>query len=457
MTTILRSGSNAVPTPRRGAAVRLQPSDIHSVLANELPIAVNRSPSLSAEERGRVLRSGLWINLFAATTLGFAFGLALWVWVTGRWETLAVTLSIAVSLTFGTFIIVATSARWLVRWFPSTSPVCLAAVVRGLIAYAMSLPVVGALPSLLGPGVMPRSIAQTYPYLGGVVILIAVTSLGLYSRLQAEVAERKKAAMDLEAALDELGSTREQLIRSSKLAAIGELVSGVAHEINNPLAGISGHTQLLLRRDLDATVKESLELIYGETQRVTRIVQNLLSFAREQPPEDLPLSVNETVTRTLEMRSYELRLDNIELVTDLDPANPAVFGDLQQLQQVFLNIVNNAQQAMATAHGRGRLEVKSRRAKGNVRVTFTDDGPGMPADVIDRVFDPFFTTKEVGKGTGLGLSICYGIVKEHGGTISVESPHGKGSTFTVELPLAKVAPPGGSWEKRDQASDGEPR
>ena len=161
MTAVLRGGSNAVPRPRRGAAVLLRPSDISSVLAKELAIAVNRSPSLSAEERGRVLRSGLWINLFAATTLGFAFGLALWVWVTGRWETLAVTLSIAVSLTFGTFIIVATSARWLVRWFPSTSSVCLTAVVRGLIAYAMSLPVVAAVPSLLGPGGMTGSIALT--------------------------------------------------------------------------------------------------------------------------------------------------------------------------------------------------------------------------------------------------------------------------------------------------------
>ena len=404
---------------------------------------MNRSPSLSAEERRRVLRSGLWINLFAAATLGFAFGLALWVWVTGRWETLAVTLGVAVSITLVTFIIVAASARWLVRWFPSISPVRLATVVRGLIAYVTSLPVVWALPSLLGTSVMPRSIVQTYPYLGGVVVLIAVTSLGLYSRLQAEVTERKKAVMDLEAALDELGSTRGQLIQSSKLAAIGELVFGVAHEINNPLAGISGHTQLLLRRDLDATVKEGLELIYGETQRMARIVQNLLSFAREQPAQELPLYINEAVTRTLEMRSYDLGLDNIELVTDLDPGNPAVFGDVQQLQQVFLNIVNNAQQAMVAAHGRGRLEVKSRRAKGNVRVTFTDDGPGIPASAVDRVFDPFFSTKEVGKGTGLGLSICFGIVKAHGGSISLESPHGKGSTFTVELPLAKVVPPGG--------------
>ena len=401
---------------------------------------MNGSPSLSAEERRHVLRSGLWINLFAAATLRFAFGLALWVWVTGRWETLVVTLGVAVSLTLVTFIIVAASARWLVTRFPSISPVRLANGARGLIAYAMSVLVVWALPSLFGPGVMPQSIAQTYPYLGGVVILIAVTSLGLYSRLQAEVTDRKKAVMELEAALDELRSTREQLIRSGKLAAMGELVSGVAHEINNPLTSILGHTQLLLRRDLDLTVKESLDLVYGETQRVARIVQNLLSFAREQPPQDLPLSINETVTRTLEMRSYDLGADNVELVTILDPGKPAVFGDLQQLMQVFLNIVSNAQQAMVAAHGRGRLEVKSSRAGGNVRVTFTDDGPGIPTDVIDRVFDPFFTTKGVGKGTGLGLSICYGIVKEHGGSISVESTPGKGSTFIVELPLAEVTP-----------------
>jgi len=262
----------------------------------------------------------------------------------------------------------------------------------------------------------------------------------LEERIHKRTEELQRSNRDVEIALHKVQTTHEQLIQSAKLAAIGELVSGVAHEINNPLAGISGHTQLLLRRDFDGPVKESLEHIYGESRRVTRIVQNLLSFARQQPPQNLSLSINETVTRTLEMRSYDLGVDSIELVTDLDRGNPAVFGDPQQLQQVFLNIVNNAQQAMVAAHGRGRLEVKSRRVNDNVRITFTDDGPGIPASTIDRVFDPFFTTKEAGKGTGLGLSICYGIVKEHGGNISVESPGSSGSIFTVEVPLAEEAP-----------------
>ena len=399
---------------------------------------MNRSPSLSAEERRRVLRGGLWINLFAATTLGFAFGLALWVWVTGRWETLAVTLGVAVSLSLATFIIVATSARWLVRWFPSTSPVRLANGTRGLIAYVMSLPVVWALPSLLGPGVMPRSIVQTYPYLGGVVILIAVTSLGLYSRLQAEVTERKKAVMDLEAALVELESTREQLIQSGKLAAIGELVAGVAHEINNPLAAILGYTKLLLRGDVGGKDRGRLERVLAETERVARIVQNLLSFARQQAPEWKSFCVNEALARVMELRGYDLKANNIELTMDLNPGSQLVLGDLQQLEQVFLNIVNNAQRAMTTAHQRGRLEVKTRRLKNSVSITFADDGPGIPADMVPRVFDPFFTTAQPGEGTGLGLSICYGIVQAHGGRIGVKRPRRGGCAVVVELPLAEA-------------------
>ena len=173
---------------------------------------MNRSPSLSTDERRRALRDGVWINLFAAAVLGFVFGLALCVWVTGRWETLAVAVGGAVSLALGTFAIVASSARWLVSRSPTASPALLAYGARGLIAYALSVPVVWALPALLGDDVMPWSIVQTYPYLGGVVILITATSLGLYSRLQVEVTAHRKAAMDLEATLSELSAAWQRLM-----------------------------------------------------------------------------------------------------------------------------------------------------------------------------------------------------------------------------------------------------
>ena len=177
-------------------------------------MAMDRPPNLSAEERRRALRSGLRISLFASAALGFGFGLALWVWVTGRWETLAVALGGAVSMALATFAIVAASARWLVRWFPTTSPPLLANGARGLVAYVMSVPVAWALPSVLGDDVMPRLVAQTYPYVGGVVILITVTSIGLYSRLQVEVTAHRKAAMEFEITLDKLRSVWHRLRRS---------------------------------------------------------------------------------------------------------------------------------------------------------------------------------------------------------------------------------------------------
>ena len=257
------------------------------------------------------------------------------------------------------------------------------------------------------------------------------------ARLQ-ELAQQRDR--DRTQALEQLQLTQQQLVQSGKLAAIGELVAGVAHEINNPLTGILGNTQLLLLRELDAKTQKGLEVIQNETLRVARIVQNLLSFARQRKPDRGIVLVNDLVERTLELRNYDLKVNNIEVLLDFDPASPAVWGDLQQLEQVFLNIVNNAQQAMAAAHGEGRLAVTTHRVEDRVLVTFTDDGPGISAKIIERVFDPFFTTKEIGEGTGLGLSICYGIVAEHGGRLWVNSSHGKGSTFTVELPLTEVSP-----------------
>ncbi len=234
---------------------------------------------------------------------------------------------------------------------------------------------------------------------------------------------------------------RDQLLQSEKMSAVGQLVSGVAHELNNPLAGVMGYTQLIMTRPLDAKLRSDLERVFGEAQRAAKIVQNLLTFARKHKPERRFLGLNGIVEKTLEMRAYELRVSNIEVETDLDPDLPRTLLDFHQMQQVILNIVTNAEQAMLEAHGRGRLAIGSRAPADRIVLRIEDDGPGIPPENRQKVFDPFFTTKPVGKGTGLGLSICDGIVKEHGGTLRVESAPGGGTAFIVELPILKADEP----------------
>lgn len=231
---------------------------------------------------------------------------------------------------------------------------------------------------------------------------------------------------------------RQQLIQSEKLSAIGELISGIAHELNNPLTGVMGYSQLLqLRKDLDERARESLLKINNLALRCQKIVQNLLSFARKQKPERILSSVNDMLERTVELRNYELSVNNIEIIRDLDRNLPKTIADAHQLQQVFLNVITNAEHAMLQAHGRGRLTIRSRGDAQNNRiiVEITDDGPGIPEAHLSKIFDPFFTTKEVGKGTGLGLSLSYGIIKEHDGNIYAHSRPGEGATFVIELPV----------------------
>ncbi len=242
---------------------------------------------------------------------------------------------------------------------------------------------------------------------------------------------------DLQATLDNLKSSQEQLLQSSKLAAIGELVSGVAHELNNPLAAISMATEMLEMMVDDEEEKECVEVISAHIKRAIAIVGNLLSFARKHEPHRNCISINEAILSTIELRTYELNLDSVVIATDLCTDIPGTNADYNQLQQVFLNLISNAEQAMKEAHGRGNILIKSMTAGDMIRVTFTDDGPGVPVHIKDRLFEPFFTTKEVGKGTGLGLSICYGIIEDHGGRIYVESGKGDGTTFVIELPIVR--------------------
>jgi len=228
---------------------------------------------------------------------------------------------------------------------------------------------------------------------------------------------------------------REQLLQSEKMSAVGQLVSGVAHELNNPLAGVMGYTQLMMSRPIDPKLRNDLERVFNEAQRAAKIVQNLLTFARKHKPEKRYLGLNGIIEKTLELRAYEMKVSNIVVETAFDPVLPRTLLDFHQMQQVILNIVTNAEQAMLEAHGRGRLAITTRGRGDHVEVRFQDDGPGIPPEHLSRVFDPFFTTKPVGKGTGLGLSICDGIVKEHGGILRVESSPGRGAAFVIELPI----------------------
>ncbi len=232
-----------------------------------------------------------------------------------------------------------------------------------------------------------------------------------------------------------------KLMHSDKMAAVGRLVSGVAHEVNNPLTAVLGFTDLLLsQEDVPETAKQSLRIIMQEAQRTKQIVQNLLSFARQTPPKRQLVQINVVLRRTLALRAYDFSNRDVMLTEDLDERLPEIYGDEHQLQQVFLNIVNNAYDAVCESGRKGEISVTTAMAGDFVEIRFRDNGNGIRNP--ERVFDPFFTTKDIGKGTGLGLSICYGIVHEHGGeitclsSISAEAP---GATFTVRLPLTKAA------------------
>ncbi len=229
---------------------------------------------------------------------------------------------------------------------------------------------------------------------------------------------------------------QSKLVHAEKMAAVGQLVSGVAHEVNNPLTAILGFTDLLIEnQDLPESVRRDLRVILQEAQRTKQIVQNLLSFARQTPPQRQLVQVNAILRRTLQLRAYDFHGHDIRVEERLDEALPGVIGDSHQLQQVFLNILNNAYDAVRESGRPARIEISSALRDAWIEVSFRDNGTGIHNP--DRIFDPFFTTKEVGKGTGLGLSICYGIVREHGGEIACQNNRdSEGATFVVRLPIA---------------------
>ncbi len=228
-----------------------------------------------------------------------------------------------------------------------------------------------------------------------------------------------------------------KLAHAERMATIGRLVSGVAHEVNNPLAAILGFTDLLLENpEMPGSAKEDLKIILQETQRTKDIVQDLLSFARQRPVQRESVQVNAVLRQAIKLRSYDFSSHGVEVVEHLDENVPPALGDSQQLQQVFLNILNNAYDAIQESKRRGRITIETRKAGEWVEVKVADNGTGI-ADP-ERIFDPFYTTKQPGKGTGLGLSICYGIVRAHCGEIQCwNNETGEGSTFAVRIPLAE--------------------
>jgi signal transduction histidine kinase/ActR/RegA family two-component response regulator len=240
---------------------------------------------------------------------------------------------------------------------------------------------------------------------------------------------------------------QSKMLQTEKMAALGQLVSGIAHELNNPLTAIMGYAQLLLGHGLSPAQLVEATKVRREAERARQIVKNLLYFARENKPERSRVQVNEIVERALALRSYELKVENILVKCDLAADLPETMADPYQLQQVVLNLVVNAEQALLESRGQGRIVVRTAHVldgprlgrRDRILLAVSDDGPGIPQDVASRIFDPFFTTKPPGVGTGLGLSIVYGIVHQHGGEVSVENLAQGGAKFVVEIPVCKVA------------------
>jgi two-component system NtrC family sensor kinase len=243
--------------------------------------------------------------------------------------------------------------------------------------------------------------------------------------------------------ITDAATLQSKLMHAEKMAAVGQLVSGVAHEVNNPLTAILGFADLLMENsDVPESARKDLRVILQEAQRTKQIVQNLLSFARQMPPHRKAVQVNSILRRTVQLRAYDFHSHGVTVIERLEQDIPHVIGDSQQLQQVFLNILNNAYDAVRETGRPARIELMTAGMGNVVEVSFKDNGHGITHS--DRIFDPFFTTKEVGKGTGLGLSICYGIVREHGGEILCHNNVGdEGATFVVRLPASSEPAPVG--------------
>jgi two-component system NtrC family sensor kinase len=245
-----------------------------------------------------------------------------------------------------------------------------------------------------------------------------------------DVTERKRLQ-------DQTRDVYQQLLQAEKLASLGQTMSGVAHELNNPLATILACAERLAARDLDERTRRDLDAIHNAAERAARIVRNLQTFASKRHTTRTTVDLNQVVRETLALRAHEQRVANVRIVDGLAAGLPPVFADPHQIQQILLNLIINAEQAMLAAHGRGTLTLRTWQdpERDAVLLEVSDDGPGVPEDLQAKVFDPFFTTKSVGKGTGLGLTVAYAIAQEHGGRLTLRPTGGRGASFLLELPV----------------------
>ena len=280
-----------------------------------------------------------------------------------------------------------------------------------------------------GPIWVEVTASATYGSRGGSSDPPAAATLHIEALVR-DVSERKK--LD-----DQSRDGRYQLLQAEKMAALGQTISGVAHELNNPLATILSWAERLAERSVDDKTRQGLEVILAESERAARIVRNLLTFARKRQTTRAMVDLNQVVRETLALRAYEQKVSNVQVVEALSSGLPEVFADGHQIKQVLLNLVINAEQACIGANGRGTIVVRTSHDadRGSAVLEVNDDGPGIAEDKHGRVFDPFFTTKEVGQGTGLGLTVAYAIVNEHSGRIWLKS-RGIGTSFFVELPVS---------------------
>ncbi|MGH7315380.1 MAG: hybrid sensor histidine kinase/response regulator, partial [Candidatus Rokuibacteriota bacterium] len=316
------------------------------------------------------------------------------------------------------------------------------ALGRNLVAFA-GVPVaagddlLGVLTLNLKRGRLPRGLDRTLLPSFAAQAAVAMRNARLF-------ADNKRLYEEAHQRLRELQDTQAQLLQAGKLSAVGQLVSGVAHELNNPLSVVIGYGQLLLTRKLPDDARRPIELIVAQGGRMAKIIQGLLLFSRQRKPERRAMDVREVIGQILTLRETQLALSSIRVEADFGADVPRAEGDPHQLQQVFLNLILNAEQAILGSGVGGRrtgdrirVGTSARRVGDATRVIVqvADNGPGIPPAVLPRVFEPFFTTKKVGEGTGLGLSVSYGIVEQHGGRLSVESEPGR-TVFTLELPVA---------------------
>lgn len=268
-----------------------------------------------------------------------------------------------------------------------------------------------------------------------------------FAQQAATAVENARLHADLRAQLDALAAAQARMLQSEKLAAIGELVAGAAHELNNPLGAVMLYAQLLQHKGVTPEMQRDLDRIVEQAQRASNIVQSLLDFARQRSPVRKPVQVDEVIRSSLALIRYELNTHNVLAELELAPDLPVTMADPHQLQQVIVNLISNAYQAMSSAYGGGLLTITASYGPSTygeqpgreqvLHIAVADNGPGIPPELLRRVFDPFFTTKEPGDGTGLGLSVCHGIVSEHGGHIWAESTPGEGSIVHVELPVVR--------------------